>query len=84
MNFNINNIVKIKLTNHGRDICKRRYDDSRPYSVGCPCDYVPPEEDEEGWSRWQAWQLMEVFGAKIGPGLPTPFDANIIIEETGL
>ena len=35
--------------------------------------YTPPAEDEEGWSRWQLWALMDVFGPHMSLGVESPF-----------
>lgn len=63
VNLNINDTVRVKLTDHGRKIGAGRF-----------------SEDENGWSQWQAWILMETFGQYIGLGLPNPFDVIIQVQ----
>lgn len=70
MDFNINYYVKVKLTKTGRDILKN--DPMRTLSV---------DEDENGYSKWQMWDLMATFGKYIHMGGNLPFETNIIIEE---
>jgi len=63
--FNINDYVRVQLTEHGRAVHRAQYDllvahlkpiarDDFPYSA--------PKEDEDGWSEWQMWSLMNTFG----------------------
>jgi hypothetical protein len=50
MIFNINDRVKVKLTLYGRSkLFENEF-------------YFLPEEDEDGWSEWQLWVLMEQLG----------------------
>ena len=67
MNFNVNDYVRVRLTQVGRDHLARI---KRP----------PPDEDESGWSRWQLWDLMHVFGARCFNGCSIPFETSIEIE----
>lgn len=51
--ININDYVKIKLTQTGRDYLTQ--------------EGVSFEEDDLGLSQWQLWTLMEVFGPVLTP-----------------
>lgn len=80
MKFNINDYVKVKLTDHGREIHKQQYEQwfkDMPWY-----EYTPPQEDAEGWSKWQMWDLMQTFGAVLYNGCKLPFETEIEIEET--
>jgi hypothetical protein len=65
MEFSINNLVRIKLTDHGRNIVSQQ-EFPHPY-----------KEDEDGWSEWQLWVAMNVFGSYLGNGLEIPFETTI-------
>lgn len=65
--ININKSVCIKLTDHGKSIIRR----SQWFSV--------PPEDDDGWSEWQLWCVMEVFGKHITIGSVPPFETDIFI-----
>ena len=79
MEFNINNYVHIKMTQHGRDIHKEHWTD---VMSGCfDWTYNPKKESADGWFKWQMWDVMRVFGDHMYNGCELPFDVNIIIEE---
>ena len=79
MKFNINDSVKVKLNDRGREILKQKYEllfkDSPRYK------FTPPREDEQGWSKWQMWHLMKTFGPHISLALELPFETEIEICE---
>jgi len=78
MKFNINDSVKVKLNDRGREILKQQHDllfkDIPRYR-----EFTLPQEDEQGWSTWQLWRLMETFGPHISIGFEVPFETEIEI-----
>lgn len=62
MKFNINSIVKVKLTDHGRQVHKEMW--LRAFS-GLNWPYKPPIEDEDGYSSWRLLILMKIFGSEF-------------------
>lgn len=76
--FNINEHVRVKLTDVGR-AWHREY--MLPFHTP-DYPYKPPKEDAEGWSRWQLHDLMQIFGSKIAPGTDLMFETDIILEAT--
>lgn len=81
MRFDINHMVKVRLTPFGRAQLAADYatfcaknNISRPY--------VPPAEDAEGWSTWQLWRLMFALGQHFGNGVDAPFETEIEIIES--
>jgi len=70
--LNINSNVKIKMTKLGREYLSE---------MG-----LPFEEDEEGWSIWQLWDVMETFGPLLTPcwGEYCYFESviKIFVDET--
>jgi len=79
MKFNINNNVRVKLTDKGREIHRKKYDNLWNGYHSLP--YIPVEEDENGWSTWQLWQLMSNFGDSMYNGCDLPFETEIEIME---
>ncbi len=82
MDFNINDKVRVKLTDHGRACLERNHVEfwagiGRP----APYAYTPPTEDAEGWSEWQLWSLMHELGPHTSMGLSVPFETTIQIVE---
>ena len=78
MKFNINNCVKVKLTNRGRDILTDQQEEYLS-QYGFNLDF--PFEDDEGWSEWQLWHLMSTFGDFMYNGCVEPFEMEIEIIE---
>jgi len=80
MNFNINDYVKVKLTYHGMDILRKNHAKIFAHTYKVP-DFVPPIVDEDGYTEFQMWYLMQEFGEYIYLGCENPFMHDIIIEE---
>jgi hypothetical protein len=59
--FNINEYVFVQLTDAGRSELKRQHGELRETFPKMD-DYTAREEDEDGWSKWQLWVLMNTFG----------------------
>lgn len=81
MKFNINEFVRVRLTDHGRAVHAANHavfwaQAGRP---GIP--YTPPKEDAEGWSEWQMWSLMSAFGNHMHLGCKNVFETEIEIVE---
>ena len=64
--FNINHDVLIKLTSYGRKILLDKNE-----------KYI---EDNDGWSKWQLWDLMNIFGPYMKMRCNNPFDLSIKFE----
>ena len=79
--ININENVSVKLTDVGRAKLKNDHNDLKELSRGSMGDYVPKEEDKDGWSTWQLWQLMEQLGDCCRKGFRLPFEGTIRLEQ---
>ena len=85
MKFNLNSFVKIKLTSCGKEILHNRRKDLYN-KIGQPMPEYSIVEDEDGWSRWQLWEVMSIFGNHLYMGASQhPFgleiDIPIMLEE---
>lgn len=80
MRFDVNGFVKVRLTKKGHAIHHATHD-----LVMGPLKYehrfVPLVEDMEGWSEWQLWELMRVFGQYLYQGCEMPFETFILIPD---
>jgi hypothetical protein len=81
MDFNINEIVLAKLTDHGRAVHASDHAIFWAQHGKPAMEYRPPKEDAEGWSRWQMWDLMRSFGQHTGLAMPPCFETTIRIPE---
>ena len=78
INYNLNETVMVRLTDLGRRIHREQYEDMRERYTKLSHPYTPPNEDENGWSKWQGWYLIETFGEFIGLGMvENPFELTI-------
>jgi hypothetical protein len=76
--FNVNDYVLVKVTKRGKEIHRKKYDELvRRYNP--PFPYRPIEEDSEGWSKWQLWELMNQLGSHCENGFDPPFETTIQI-----
>ena len=78
MKFNINDNVRVQLTPYGREVHKEYWG---KILKGSSLKYILPNEDENGWSTWQLWDLMATFGPGLRLGFETPFKTEIEICE---
>lgn len=71
--LNLNDTVFVQLTEHGRAVYRAHLE-----SLGIP-PIVPPvvREDPFGWSQWQLWDLMSIFGAATIMGRPLCFGTEM-------
>lgn len=84
MTFNLNDYVRVKMTDYGRQIHQvehRELNATIRKHGGKGLPYNPPDEDADGWSQWQLWRLMELFGPYIHMGCDNPFQPDIDIPK---
>lgn len=82
MKFNINDTIKIKLNEKGKQILQKEYGElNAKLPAGCKWKFELPKEDENGYSSWQLWSVMGRFGPHIYLGCEVPFDAEILLDE---
>ena len=66
MKFNLNDKVRVKLTPLGHSIHRANFmkfnDEYFKNAPNSKPAYNPPEEDANGYSVWQLWDLMHEFG----------------------
>lgn len=77
--FNINEMVRVRLTDFGREIHKQQYETIfRDHLDDLPYESIV--EDPNGWSEWQLWDLMRTYGPYMSMGSPKlVFETNIEI-----
>jgi hypothetical protein len=93
MEWNVNEIVWVKLTDFGMSIHHRDHLDflymlgkrwSGPETPAERFPYKPPEMTEDGWSRFQGWRLMQLFGPHMQLSGPNPFQTSVRFEDKHL
>lgn len=81
MLFNLNDYVKVKLTRTGKEILFKIVLQQKYPEASCYRNFILPEEDSNGWSNWQLWELMNIFGSHMANGTLPPFEFDIKIHE---
>lgn len=81
--FNVNDFVKVKLTEHGLRMLQKQHVDlfsCHPTIMRAPI-WQPPAIDAEGYSKFQLHVLMDLFGRQMQMGSSQlPFETNILLE----
>jgi hypothetical protein len=76
--FNVNHNVRVKLNDRGLAELKRQHDELRR-RVPTLDPWKPPATDEDGFSRFQLWDLMKSLGHLCVLGMEPPFETTIRI-----
>lgn len=78
--YNINDKIKVKLTEHGRTILNKDVTDTlgRLKGFNIP-DYSPYHTDDEGYTEFTLWNFMQIFGSHFWNGCPRVVENNEII-----
>lgn len=66
--INLNDWVKVKLTDLGKEIYYHQFDDV--IKAGAKIKPSFPRVDEQGFSYFQLWGFMELYGKHLGNGYP--------------
>ncbi len=77
---NINDKIKVKLTEHGRSILNKDVTNTVGMLKGFNIsDYSPYHTDDEGYTEFQLWDFMRIFGSHFWNGCPQIIENNEII-----
>jgi len=78
--FNINEWVKVKLTEAGKHELRRQRQESLGDfpSILSSWDGIP-NTDDEGYSKFQMWDLMGRLGHMCGMAHELPFETKIVL-----
>lgn len=86
--LNLNQWIKVKLTDHGKDIYYHQNDeliDIMKERGLKPLTRSYPSVDENGYSHFQLWCFIAMYGPYINMGLPNVIeDLCIYIDERDL
>ena len=80
--FNINDCIKVKLTDYGYKLHVSHY---RKYFTDAHLQqYCLPFRDKEGYTKYQLWEFMNIFGEHMYNGADQVIQDNLIyfIEGT--
>lgn len=77
--INLNEPIKVKLTQLGKDIYYHRFDSFNKAIGEEICKPSYPVEDEDGYTEFQLWDFMNLYGDFMGVGLPNVIDPIEIV-----
>ena len=87
--INLNEPVKFKLTDKGKDIYYHQYDEFNNHmrSRGANRSLITPsfpKEDSEGYTEMQLWQFMNLYGSYMEMGFDNVIKPLEIIYQEEL
>ena len=68
LRINLNDTVKVKLTRFGKAVYRHRYDQINACAGEEVISPMDPKEDEEGYTSFQLWDFIELYGRHIRLG----------------
>lgn len=90
ISVNLNDIVRVKFTEHGKDIYYHQWDDMNKWAEErglAASKYLTPEYpkvDENGFTEIQLWHFMEIYGSHLYNGCKAVIEDNCLyLDETG-
>ena len=79
--INLNEPIKVKLTDWGKEIYYHQYDRTNQIAGREICKPKFPKEDENGYTEFQLWCFIELYGIHMGMTLPNVIDPLEIVYE---
>ena len=79
--INLNEPIKVKLTDWGKEIYYHQYDRTNQIAGREICKPKFPKEDENGYTDFQLWCFMELYGEHMGMTLPNVIEPLEIVYE---
>lgn len=80
IHINLNDYIKVKLTDLGKDIYYRQLDDINKL-YGTKYEPAPLKEDENGYVKFQLWDFMQLYGPHMGMAKDNVIEPIEIIYE---
>lgn len=75
---NINEYIKVKLKPKGIDIYKQYFKQYEAF--GLSIEPIPLNTDESGWTLFQMWNFMEIFGPHMQIGMTEICETTVQIQ----
>lgn len=79
--INLNESIKVKLTDWGKEIYYHQYDRANQIAGREICKPRFPREDENGYTEFQLWCFIELYGEHMGMTLPNVIEPLEIVYE---
>lgn len=82
--FNINDYVLVKMLPKGFDIWLASHNRYAPERWRKTLADLEAERDEAGYSKFQCWEFMQVFGPHMSLGMTGLFSTEILLSTSDL
>ena len=79
--INLNEPIKVKLTDWGKEIYYHQYDRTNQIAGKEICKPKFPKEDKNGYTEFQLWCFIELYGEHMGMILPNVIEPLEIVYE---
>ena len=79
--INLNEVVKVKLTDYGKEIYFHRFDKVNKLAGREVCKPSFPKVDADGYSRFQLWDFIHLYGSYIGMAQKNAIEPLEIVYE---
>lgn len=79
--INLNEPIKVKLTDLGKEIYYHQYDRINQIAGRKICEPKFPKEDENGYTEFQLWGFVELYGEHMGITMPNVIKPLEIVYE---
>ena len=79
--INLNEPIKVKLTDWGKEIYYHQYDRTNQIAGREICKPKFPKEDENGYTEFQLWCFMKLYGEHMGMTMPNVIEPLEIVYE---
>ena len=80
--INLNDIVRVKLNDYGKEIFYHQFDELNKKSGREVIKPHFPKVDDEGYTKMQLWEFMQIYGSHTGMGFHQYLETlNVVIEE---
>ena len=80
--INLNEPIKVKLTDWGKEIYYHQYDRINQIAGREVCKPSFPKEDENGCVEFQLWYFMELYGEYMGMAMPNVINPLEIVYKS--
>jgi hypothetical protein len=85
LKLNLNDSIKVKLTEYGRDIYYHQYDELNGRAGRVLCEASYPKVDENGFTEFQLHHFMNLYGEYMIVGCKNVIeDNNIYVDPNDL
>ncbi len=81
IHINLNEFIKVRLTDLGKDIYYHRYDMINAFAEKEVIKPKYPKEDENGYTKFQLWDFIALYGSHIGAAMPNVIQPLELIYE---